>query len=79
MLEKRIEGHSSQTEVVDEILSRVRAMLMESRLEIKYNEYRDSITLEGKPFATGKNTIVIFCDKGDPDVDVMVDTRCCGR
>lgn len=79
MLVKDIRGHSSQADTVEEILERVKKMLVESKLKIEFGEYHDSVKLEGQEIRTGKNTIVIKCDEGDPDVEITVFTRCCGR
>lgn len=76
---KNIVGHSSQADTVTQILTRVEQMLTESKLKIHFNEYRDSVKLEGQRIRTGKNTIVIECDGGDPDVEVVIDSgNCCG-
>lgn len=78
MLSHHAVGHSCQADLIAEILDRVGRMLAESRLQIRYDEYRGSVKIEGQRLATGKNTILITCDGGDPDVDVMVDSNCCG-
>lgn len=78
MLEKNIVGHADQPQIVAEIVERVATMLRESKRQIRFDEYRKVLRLEGQRIETGENTIVITLGGGDPDVDVMVDINCCG-
>ncbi len=78
MLEKNIVGHADQPQIVAEIVERVAAMLRESKRQIRFDEYRKVLRLEGQRIETGENTIVITLGGGDSDVDVMVDSNCCG-
>ncbi len=79
MLGTQIIGGATNERVTRSVVDFVTVALSGAKLQVQCREYRQAMTLEGQKVLTGRKTIVIEIDDGDPDLQIeYLAADCCG-